>query len=98
MVEGEQTSKDQNTTVKKQQRVNPTLKHHNFRTIENTKMAEADKDKEEEVTIISLSEEEETGERKEVPKSAKWKVEMKEKIRKLTEEEAKKISGQRVRV
>ena len=36
-------------------------------------MAEADKDKEEEVTIISLSEEEETGERKEVPKSAKWK-------------------------
>ena len=73
MVEGEQTSKDQNTTVKEQQRVNPTLKHHNFRTIENTKMAEADKDKEEEVTIISLSEEEETGERKEVPKSAKRK-------------------------
>ena len=70
IVEGEQTHKDKNMTINEHQRVNPTLKHHNFHI---TKMAEADKDKEEEVTIISLSEEEETGERKEVPKSAKWK-------------------------
>ena len=68
IVEGEQTHKDKNMTINEHQRVNPTLKHHNFHI---TKMAEADKDKEEEVTIISSSEEEETGEREESPKRKK---------------------------